>query len=91
MSLKRSGAIERFHRSLRQEGLSDKEPSDKYTAEDIISPWFAYYNHERLHASLKYLRPHDYLTGVQGQRLEERKKKMQRTLQLRRAENRRIY
>lgn len=86
-----NGAIERFHRSLRQEGLSDKELNDKYTAQDIISAWVEYYNHKRLHASLKYLRPHDYLTGIQDQLLEERRNKIKKALKLRRAENKRIY
>jgi len=86
-----NGTIERFHRSLRQEGLSDQELSDKYTAEDIISAWVEYYNHKRLHASLKYLPPHDYFTGIQEKRLEERRKKMKKALKLRRAENRKRY
>lgn len=71
-----NGAIERFHRSLREEGLSDRELKTKYNALDIITKWVHYYNNIRLHASLKYLRPVDYLTCRQEELLKERKEKM---------------
>lgn len=86
-----NGAIERFHRSLRDEGLSDKELNDKYSAEDIIAVWVDYYNHQRLHASLKYLRPVDYLTGHQDDLLAERREKLTRAAKMRRQKNRGRY
>ena len=86
-----NGAIERFHRSLREECLSDKELKDKYSAADIISAWVDYYNNERLHASLHYLRPVDYLNGKQEERFAERKEKVKRAQQRRRFENLKHY
>jgi transposase InsO family protein len=83
-----NGAIERFHRTLREEGLAEKELKNKYTAEDIIKLWVTYYNHKRLHAGLKYLRPNDYLTGKVEERLTERKEKIKKAQDNRRKKNR---
>jgi len=72
-----NGRIERFHRSLRQEGLSHQELRDQLQASDIIADWIEYYNTQRLHAGLDYLTPKDWLEGRQLERLEERKRKLE--------------
>jgi len=76
---------------MREEGLSDKELKDKYSAIDIISAWVDYYNNERLHASLHYLRPVDYLNGNQEELLKERREKLKRAAKTRRQENLKHY
>lgn len=86
-----NGVIERFHRSLREEGLSDKQLNDKYKALEAIESWVNYYNHHRLHASLKYLRPVDYLLRRDTQLLEDRRKKIKDASKKRREENLRIF
>lgn len=83
-----NGLIERYHRSLR-EGLSDKELADSYEAQDAITGWVAYYNEERLHASLHYLPPAEYLLGDPEQRIAERRRKLADGRAFRRSENRR--
>jgi transposase InsO family protein len=85
-----NGKIERFHRSLREEALSEQTLSDKYKAEEIISKWIGYYNHERLHASLNYLRPIDYFLERSVELLEIRREKISKASEDRRAENIRI-
>jgi len=82
-----NGKIERFHKSLREEALSDQQLEDKYKALSIIEKWVDHYNHKRLHSSLKYLRPVDYLNGVQEELLQIRREKLQTALKKRREEN----
>ena len=82
-----NGKIERFHRSLREEGLSGKELGDKYQAIDIITQWINDYNNKRLHASLKYLRPVDYFTGQEDVLLENRREKLKNAKKECRVEN----
>ena len=85
-----NGSIERFHRSLREEGLSDQQLQDKYQAFDIIKTWVDYYNHQRLHSALNYLSPSDYLRDRKEQRLQERRTKLKHALKKRRQENLRL-
>lgn len=85
-----NGKIERFHRSLREEGLSDKQLEDKYKALDIIENWVRYYNNKRLHAALKYLPPIDYLTGRAEEKLQIRREKLNAAVIARRQSNRNL-
>lgn len=82
-----NGKIERFHRTLRQEGLGEKELKDKYSALEIIAEWVNYYNTERLHAGINYLRPSDYYDGCHEERLKERKEKLEQAAKTRKAGN----
>jgi len=86
-----NGKIERFHRSLREEGLSDKQLESKYKALDIIENWVRYYNNKRLHASLRYLRPMDYLNGLTEEKLHIRREKVKEAARIRRESNRNLY
>lgn len=81
-----NGAIERFHRSLR-DGVSDKELNDLSRAREIIGKWVEYYNSERLHAGIEYMRPKDYYSGSRYELHEERKRKLQNARDRRRAAN----
>jgi transposase InsO family protein len=71
-----NGKIERFHRSLRQEGLGDQQLADQLQAREIIGCWVAQYNQERLHSGLQYLTPEDVLMGRRQERLEQRRQKL---------------
>jgi len=71
-----NGRIERFHRSLRQEGVSDQPLENQLKAQDLIGTWITHYNQARLHASLAYLTPEDWLVQRQNTRLEERQHKL---------------
>src|ERR1700756_3650791 len=53
-----TGKIERFHRSLRAEFLSNKTPfTDLKIAQQALDEWVAYYNHTRPHQSLDMATP----------------------------------
>ena len=71
-----NGRIERYHRSVREEAFGDTEVEDLYRARDLLVDWVRYYNEERLHSSLEYLRPVDYYLGNPQALLAERKRKL---------------
>lgn len=71
-----NGRIERYHRSVREEAFGDRELEDLYHARDLLRQWVSYYNQERLHSALNYLRPVDYYEGNPETLLAERKRKL---------------
>jgi len=71
-----NGRIERYHRSVREEAFGDTEVDNFYRARDLLGEWGRYYNEERLHSALKYLRPVDYYRGNPEALLAERKRKL---------------
>jgi putative transposase len=83
-----NGTIERFHRSLREE-MSDKNLPDLGQARVMIGQWVDYYNHQRLHAGIRYLRPADYHFGYPEQLIEIRKDKLRKAQIHRKLENQR--
>jgi len=72
-----NGRIERYHRSVREEAFGDTEVEDLYRARDLLAEWVRYYNEERLHSALEYLRPVDYYLGNPEALLAERRRKLQ--------------
>ena len=82
-----NGLIERFHRSVREEGICDRELKDLYHARDIIGQWIEHYNNERLHGAIQYLRPIDYYRGNPEELLQIRREKLQRAKEHRRTAN----
>jgi transposase InsO family protein len=71
-----NGRLERLHRSHREEGLDDEALSAYYRALDAMTEWAAYYNYQRPHSALRYLRPIDYYRGDPEARLAEREDKL---------------
>ena len=51
------GKIERFHRTLNQEVLQDRQLEDLNDAQSAFDPWRECYNQERLHESLNLAVP----------------------------------
>lgn len=70
-----NGIMERANRTLR-EALEMEELTDRYQAEEVLTRIIAWYNHERLHSSLGYLRPVDYYRGDPAQLHEARRCKL---------------
>jgi putative transposase len=71
-----NGKMERFYRSLREEGLQDQVLQDYHQARDVVAEWVRYYNEERLHSALHYLRPVDYYRGDPQLLLARRNEKL---------------
>lgn len=71
-----NGKIERFHRSLNEECLSKRSFINLDDARKQIAEYIDFYNNKRLHSSLNYLRPIDYLTGNPAELLKVRQCKL---------------
>lgn len=71
-----NGRIERFHRTTKEESLNEHERDDLYRARAALTRWQHYYNHERPHTALHYVRPIDYYRGDPSARLAEREAKL---------------
>jgi transposase InsO family protein len=78
--------IERFNRTV-DEKLSEREAEDFVTTRAAIDRIMDHYNHERLHASLSYLRPVDFYRGNPAVLLAERRRKLEMARALRKQEN----
>jgi len=83
-----NGRIERYHRSVREEAFGDTEVEGLYRARDLLAEWVKYYNEERLHSALEYLRPADYYLGNPQALLAERKRKLREAAARRKEVNR---
>lgn len=71
-----NGKIERFHRSLGEECLMKSPLIDLDDARNIVANYVNYYNNERLHSAIFYLRPIDFLEGRVDELLNIRQEKL---------------
>jgi len=71
-----NGKIERFHRTLEDDCLRKTSMINLEDAKKQISNYVEYYNTMRLHSSLFYLTPDDYLKGNVKEKLEVRENKL---------------
>lgn len=71
-----NGKIERFHRSLEQECIRTCSFLTYVDACEQIANYVNHYNNHRLHSSLHYLRPIDYMEGNVDELLKERQRKL---------------
>ena len=78
--------IERFHRTL-DEKLGDSDEADYRATVDEIDRIMDHYNHERLHSSLRFLRPVDFYRGKPAALQAERRRRMEQAKALRKQAN----
>lgn len=71
-----NGKIERFHRTISEECLRTKSPISVEDFKEYIDSYIVHYNTKRLHASISYLTPEDYLLNRQKEKLELREQKL---------------
>lgn len=71
-----NGKIERYHRTIHEECLRTKSLIDLDDARKQIAEFIDYYNTKRLHGSLFYLTPIDFLNGTITEKLEVRSVKL---------------
>lgn len=86
-----NGIMERSNRTIR-EALDEKElehdpAANRYQAEDTLAGIIQWYNTERLHSSLGFLRPIDYYRGNPELMHEARRKKLAAARHRRREQN----
>lgn len=84
-----NGKIERFHHSLKSECVRREAMGSLEEARELIARYVEEYNTKRLHSSLNYLTPWDYLQGEAHieARLRERRRRLQEARQRRKEEN----
>ena len=78
--------MERAYRTLR-EALEGEELTDLYQAREKIDKLVRWYNEERLHGALGYLRPIDYYRGDPARLQEVRREKLARARHARKEAN----
>lgn len=71
-----NGKIERYHRTLHQECLKKQSFINLDDARKQIAYFVDYYNSKRLHSSLYYLTPEDFLLNKVDEKLRLREKKI---------------
>lgn len=81
-----NGIMERANRTFR-EALEGEELTDLYQAREVMQRIINWYNTERLHSALGYLRPIDYYRGDPEQLKEARRSKMAEARHRRREKN----
>lgn len=81
-----NGLVERTHRTL-AEALEEVELRDLEEARRVIDEIVRWYNEERLHSALHFLRPIDYYRGDPEMLLEQRRVKLAQARQRRRETN----
>ena len=72
-----NGKIERFHRSLEQECVKTTSLINLKDANEQIENYVNHYNNKRLHSSLFYLRPIDFLNDYVDDLLRVRQQKIE--------------
>jgi putative transposase len=81
-----NGVVERSNRTLR-EALEGEELTDLLQARGVVARIIEWYNAERLHSALGYLRPMDYYRGNPASLHEARRRKMVEARHRRREKN----
>jgi transposase InsO family protein len=81
-----NGLVERAHRTL-GDALDESDPEDLEAARALLQGVIRWYNEERLHSALHFLRPVDYYRGKPEQFLEARRRKMAEARHRRRERN----
>lgn len=81
-----NGLVERSNRTLR-EALEETEFTNRQQAEDVLAKIIGWYNGQRLHRALGYLRPVDYYRGQPAELHEARRQKLAQARHRRRERN----
>jgi putative transposase len=72
-----NGKIERWHRSIKVEGIRLADIRDYTHACQVISAYIDYYNNTRLNSAIGYIAPADKLAGREKEILAQRDRKLE--------------
>ena len=79
-----NGKIERWHKTLKSDALRPAAPSSLEEARALVARWVEHYNTVRLHSSIGYITPADFLAGRADQIWAERDRKLEAAREARR-------
>ena len=79
-----NGKIERWHRTMKSEALRPASPTSLEEARGLIERFVEYYNGVRLHSSIGYIAPLDFMDGKAPEIWSERDRKLEHARDLRR-------
>lgn len=79
-----NGKIERYHKSMEEECLRTTSMITLDDAREQVANYVDHYNNKRLHSSLFYLRPVDFLNGNVDELLKTRQDKLDKAAEKRR-------
>lgn len=71
-----NGKIERWHKSLKNDGVRPASPQTPHDAKRVVAAYVDYYNGERLHSAIGYVTPNDVLAQRQQEVWDERDRKL---------------
>lgn len=72
-----NGKIERWHQSIKVEGIRLADIRDYPHACQVINAYIDYYNNTRLNSAIGYVAPADKLAGKEKQIFKERDRKLE--------------
>ena len=73
-----NGKIERLNKTVKDEAIRVKRPGSYQEAIEILQDYEYFYNYQRLHAGIRFLRPADVFFDRQDDVLRVRKENLQR-------------
>lgn len=78
-----NGKLERYHRTVKADGIRPQTPLTLEDARRVVATFVQYYNEVRLHSAIGYVTPQAMLDGLRDQIHAERNRKLEEARQRR--------
>jgi transposase InsO family protein len=62
-----NGKLERYHRTVKADGIRPGQPASLKEARMIVARFVDHYNNVRLHSAIGYIAPSDFIAGRSAQ------------------------
>jgi putative transposase len=79
-----NGKIERFHKTLKTDGIRPGQPTTLEQARELVARFVVYYNTVRLHSAIGYITPADLMAGKARAIQADRDRKLEAAREARR-------
>jgi putative transposase len=79
-----NGKLERFHRTIKSDGIRPGQPASVDDARVLVARFVEHYNNVRLHSAINYIAPADFLAGRAAHILAQRDAKLEAAREARR-------
>ena len=71
-----NGKLERWHQTIKSDCIRPGSPLSVEDARRLVAQFVAYYNNERLHSAIGYIRPKDKLAGREAEIFAQRRRQL---------------